>query len=74
MGEKKPADQAVCGLNPIQGELEETGVTIPQCIIGVFFIVVIKDITYGDIKINKPAQSSTKRAYRVSLGSLALDF
>jgi hypothetical protein len=41
---KKPASLAVCGRNPIQGELEETGATISQCNIEVFFIVVITDI------------------------------
>jgi hypothetical protein len=49
MDEKKPADLAACGFNPIQGELEETGVTIPRCTIAVLFIVLIRDITYGDM-------------------------
>jgi hypothetical protein len=43
--EKKPADLSVSGLNPIQGELEETGTTLPQRIIIVFFILVICDIS-----------------------------
>jgi hypothetical protein len=41
---KKARRPCGCGLNPIQGELEETGVTISQCNIEVFFIVVITDI------------------------------
>lgn len=43
-GRKKARRPCGCGLNPIQGELEETGVTISHRNIEVIFIVVITDI------------------------------
>jgi hypothetical protein len=41
MDEKKPAGFAVCGFNPIQGELEETGATIAPAVFAVCFISLI---------------------------------
>jgi hypothetical protein len=46
---KKSPRPCGCGLNPIQGELEETGVIIVRRIIFVFFIVVITDIHKNNI-------------------------
>jgi hypothetical protein len=46
---KKNPQAEACGFNPIQGELEETGVAILRCTIVVLFIVLIRDIIYGDI-------------------------
>jgi len=45
---KKNPQTKGCGFNPIQGELEETGVTIMRCVITVLFILVIRDIQYGN--------------------------
>jgi hypothetical protein len=44
--------------NPIQEELEETGVTILRCSIVVFFILVIRDmrVAYKAMQIRKPAR------------------
>lgn len=57
---KKNPQAEACGLNPILGELEETGVTILRRIITVLFILVIRDIQYGNKAINIDLPGNTR--------------
>jgi len=66
-GRKKARRPCGCGLNPIQGELEETGSTISRCNIEVFFIVVISDIYKAYIRSpNRKTRPACAGRVRVS--------
>lgn len=72
MSKKKPAQRA--GLNPIQGELEETVHIIVQRNIPVCFLMVIVDIHYKNIWLQKKKTRLARPSGFLSLSSSWLGF